>query len=165
MSSGPSVENRSRTSAEPADPVSTDPQAAETSDASAGADRVERVGNRGRWAWLLPTLTFLLGLALGAALLGLPRLGDDSAGSTSPDARATPAAPTPEATPDPQVEAATARARACLRVAERGDEIGNTFGDAVAAIRDLNASALQDVLDRAEQQQRQLTPDVEACRS
>lgn len=113
--------------------------------------RVEDARPRGsRWVWVLPALTFLAGLALGALVIGGP---DDRPASGPADAAGAPG-PEPSAAPSDLLVRVP---EPCLAVAEQAEEAMAVVDRAVDAVRSFDPRELQQVLDRAQE----LRPGVE----
>lgn len=109
-----------------------------------------------RWALLVPVVTFLLGLALGAAVLGATRAGEPSAPVTSPVAVSP--QPTP---PDPAVAAPDP----CLQAVDQAEVAYRILDDAVTAARELDARRLQELVDQVQQERARTQTLVGACRA
>lgn len=108
-----------------------------------------------RWSVLLPALTFLAGVALGAAVLG--------ASTTEDEPRAAPTAPpTPSASP---TDVTIRVPGPCLQAAERAEQAYALVERGVTAARDLDARELADLVDEAQRQRPEVQSLVEACRS
>lgn len=120
---------------------------------------VEEVRPRGaRWLWLLPSLTFLVGLALGALVFGLP---DDP---PAPPAAAAEPSTGPEPSPSPG-DLLVRVPEPCLAAAGAAEEAVAVVDRAVAAARSFDARGLQEAVGEAQR----LRPRVEdlagSCRS
>jgi hypothetical protein len=96
-----------------------------------------------RWLWVLPALTFLVGLALGALVVGGP---SDAPVSGTGDPAAAPA-PEPSAAPSDLLVRVP---EPCLAVAEQAEEAVAVVDRAVAAVRSFDARELQEVLNQAQ---------------
>jgi hypothetical protein len=103
-----------------------------------------------RWVWVLPALTFLVGLALGALVVGAP---DEAPVPATTDPAAAPASEPSAAPSDLLVRVP----EPCLAVAEQAEEAVAVVDRAVAAVRSFDARELQEVLDQAQD----LRPGVE----
>lgn len=116
-----------------------------------------------RWSVLLPVLTFVVGLVLGASALAITRT--DDGGSSPPLVQASPTQE-PAAEPSPQLSPGALQVTVpapCVRAAEKAEVAYDVLDDAVAAVRDFDARRLADIVDRA-QAERALTEElVEAC--
>ena len=114
-----------------------------------------------RWSVLLPVLTFLAGLVLGASALAITQTDD----AEQPLAQASPTAE-PSVEPAPEVSPGALQVTVpapCVRAAEKAEVAYEVLDDAVAAVRDFDARRLADLVDRA-QAERALTEDlVEEC--
>lgn len=122
-----------------------------------GARLVDQDGARWRrWSVLLPALTFLAGLALGAAVLG--------ASTTQDDTQAAP--PPPSAAPAPTASDLLVRVPGpCLEAAERAEQAYALVERGVTAARDLDARGLADLVDEVQQQRPEVQALVDACRT
>ena len=119
---------------------------------------MEDVGpGRGRWSWLLPALTFLVGLALGGLVLG----GD---GDPPRAAAPVPAGGEPSPPPDPG-DLLVRVPEPCLRVADEAEQAVATLDRAVDAARSLDARRLQDVVDDVQRLRPRLEDLADRCRS
>ncbi|MEV4703160.1 hypothetical protein [Actinoplanes sp. NPDC049316] len=106
--------------------------------------------------WLMPVLTFVVGLALGAGLLALLRPG--SPGDPGSDrGGGTPAAVSPSG-PGVTVPAS------CAQGLERARAALDGAGDAVDALRRLQTSRLQRILDDLQSAQAEVDRLGEQCR-
>lgn len=116
---------------------------------------VEDARPRGsRWFWVLPALTFLAGLALGALVIGAP---DDGPAPAPPDAAGAPGLEPSAAPGDLLVRVP----EPCLAVAEQAEEAVAVLDRAVRAVRSFDPRELQEVLDQAQG----LRPGVEQLAS
>ena len=117
-----------------------------------------------RWSVLLPALTFAVGLALGAAVVGVSQLG----GSSSDEPLAAPSssstfAPEPVA-PSPSALRITVPAP-CVEAAEQAETAYDVLDRAVTAVRDLDARQLADVVDAAQTERAETEALVGACQA
>ena len=116
-----------------------------------------------RWSVLLPVLTFVTGLVLGASALAITQSADT--GAQQPLAQASPTEE-PDVEPTPEVSPGALRVTVpapCVRAAEKAEVAYEVLDDAVAAVRDFDARRLADLVDRA-QAERALTEElVEEC--
>ncbi len=123
-------------------------------------------GVRGpRW-WLLPALTFLVGVALGALVLwvGTSSSRTPSAGqSVTPTTSTTTSGATSSTTSAP---AATLSVPAqCLKVADDSRAVVDLVNQSVTAARDLDAAKLSDLVRQIQAAQATLQTDAETCRA
>ena len=120
---------------------------------------------RGALYWLVPALTFLIGLGLGAAVIAVT--GDDGARegasppAVSPSPTPTPGSPQPTT---PTGDATIVIPAACIRTAEGAEQAAGLMRRAVEAARDLNAARLQEIVDQFESLQPEIQESAEACR-
>lgn len=116
------------------------------------------------WTWLLPVLTFLLGCLLGGGIVAAGAF--DGEELAAPDAVETPdpgedgASPTP--TPDDLVVRVP---ESCLELADRAAAASEQVEQVVAAVRDLDARRLQEIVDTIQQMQPELQQFAEQCRA
>ena len=128
-------------------------------------------GHSSMWSWLLPVLTFLLGCLLGAVVVAA------GASSGAEDLTERPAAaPAPEVPgsedgevdgetePEPQ-DVEVQIPESCLAAADGAVVAANRIDDVVAAVRDLDAQRLQEIVDEVQEQQPQVRELAERCRS
>ena len=115
-----------------------------------------------RWSVLLPALAFAVGLALGAAMVGVSQLG----GSSPDEPLAAPpsaSAPAPEpAAPSPSALLITVPAP-CVQAAEQAETAYDVLDQAVTAVRELDARQLADVVDAAQTERAETEALVDAC--
>jgi hypothetical protein len=118
----------------------------------------------GRAFVLLPVLTFVAGMLLGGALVGVATDRGDpggNGGATSPSRTASPQ-PSVTASADPD---AIVVPGACAEAARNASQAVSLLRDAVAAIGELDAARLADILDDLEQLDRRIREDAAACRT
>lgn len=113
---------------------------------------------------LLPALTFLVGLALGGALVGVTSGSDEVDGDAN--GPTVTSAPTPEpAGPLPSPTGLLVRVPdPCLQAVDKAEVAYGVLDQAVAAARELDARRLQELVDQVQQERRQTEALVEACR-
>ena len=114
-----------------------------------------------RWSVLLPALTFLVGLALGAAVIGVAQSTDE--GVEGPEALASPGAAAPSPTPTSGDLNVTIPA-SCVEAAEKAEFAYDVLQDAASAVRDLDARRLAEVVDLAQTEQAEVDRLISACR-
>lgn len=123
-----------------------------------GAVLVDQDGARWRrWSVLLPALTFLAGLALGAAVLGASTTRDGTEAAPPP-----PPAPAPSPSPSDLLVRVPGP---CLQAAERAEQAYALVEQGVAAARELDARALADLVDEVQQQRPEVQALVDTCRA
>ena len=113
-----------------------------------------------RWTVLLPALTFVAGLALGAAVLG--------ASTTQDDEGTVGGRPPPSAAPVPSPTASDLLVRVpgpCLQAAERAEQAYALVEQGVTAARELDARGLADLVDQVQQERPEVQALVDACRA
>lgn len=94
--------------------------------------------------FLVPALTFLIGLALGGVLVWV---GDVGAGTGGEDSQAQPSQTT--SAPDPQAttpDVTVTVPGSCVEAAERSQEVLDLANQAARAIGDLDARELQEIV-------------------
>lgn len=120
------------------------------------ADHDDREGG-GWWSLLLPTLTFVVGLALGGGLVYATSGGD---AATTPEAA--PAAP-----PSPSVaeggDTTVTLPAECEQASQRLTEAYGLLREAVGQVRDFDAGRLVETIDELQTVDEQTRPLVEAC--
>ena len=122
--------------------------------------QVERIGRRSWWWVVLPAVTLLVGVAVGAGVMRYADrhgAGAGSSGSPTTSAQGPPAA-TPTAEPTGPVP------RPCLNAARDAGNASDILQQAAQALAHLDAGKLANLVDRAEKVQNALTQDVNACR-
>lgn len=117
-----------------------------------------RAGRRPRRFWG-PLLGFLLGVALTIAvtvgLLGLAERGET-------DVEATPEASAPADTPAPAAGSADVPAP-CVEAAQQNQTFGASMDEAAVAIRDEDAAALAEILDRIQEDRPAMDDASQQC--
>lgn len=107
---------------------------------------------------LLPAVTFLLGLLLGAVVVGAASDdGDD--GQAAP-----PAAASPSPAPSAQGQLTVRVPAPCLQAADEAEQAYGLLEQGVAAARDLDARRLQELVDTVQRERPQVEALVRACR-
>lgn len=120
-----------------------------------------------RWSVLLPVLTFVAGLVLGASALAITQSGD--AGRQQPLAQASPTeepVEEPVEEPTPEVSPGALRVTVpapCVRAAEKAEVAFEVLDGAVAAVRDFDARRLADIVDRAQLERAMTEELIEQC--
>lgn len=131
------------------------PEKADDPSASAESWTTDKSGTR--W-WLIPAVTFLVGLVLGGGVIALAGLGSDgtpSAGSTT-----TPVpSPTRTTAPDLVVPGD------CVQVATDSQALLSLVDEAAQAARDLDAAKLSDLVAELRAQQQIVRDQAAACQS
>lgn len=136
-----------------------DPDSSEAGRHAPGSRLVDDAGSRWRrWSVLLPALTFVAGVALGAAVLGASTAQDDEGAVAAVPAPTAVTAPTPSdllvRVPGP-----------CLQAAEQAEQAYALVERGVAAARELDARGLADLVDEVQRQRPEAQAQVDACRS
>jgi len=113
---------------------------------------------------LLPALTFAVGLALGAAVVGVSQLGGSSSDEplAAPSSSSTPASE--PVAPSPSALLITVPAP-CVQAAEQAETAYAVLDQAVTAVRELDARQLADVVDAAQTERSETEALIDACRT
>ncbi|MEO7421987.1 MAG: hypothetical protein ABIU87_06285 [Ornithinibacter sp.] len=123
--------------------------------------------DKGRNSWWIPAATFLVGLVLGGGVIAATTSGGDTvAGGDTSSSPSTGASTGPTGSPSPSgpADAVVTVPGECLQVAEDSQKVLDLVNDAVAAVRDLDASALSDVVRKIQSSQEALSQQTTACR-
>ena len=110
-------------------------------------------GDSAFWTWVLPVMSFLVGVALAGFLFFL-LFADDDEGDN--ELLPTPT-PTATASPDDDDQLVVTVPESCVEAAEAANTVASALGDVAAAIGDLDAREVQGTLDTVQR----LRPDVE----
>lgn len=119
----------------------------------------DRGGRWQRWSVLLPALTFLAGLLLGAAVIAAT--GSDDEPERVAAAGTSPAAPGPTPTATPLTVTVPGQ---CVEAAERAEVAYQILESGVAAARELNPQGVADAVARAQQERAQVEALIQQCR-
>jgi hypothetical protein len=112
--------------------------------------------------WLLPAITFVVGVALGAVVIGVTGTGSGPTSSPTPPANSRPATTT--GTPSASATAVTVTVpEPCLRLADDSRNVLALVDDAAAAARDLDASKLSGIVRQLQAAQSTLKDRAAAC--
>ena len=115
--------------------------------------------------WLIPALTFLVGVALGAVVIAASNTGDENAGSsTTTSETAATSAPTTSSTTSGRAPATVTVPGPCLQLADDSDVLLEQVNQVAEAARDLDASRLSDLVRELQQSRDLLQEDSQACR-
>ncbi len=113
--------------------------------------------------WLIPALTFLVGLVLGGAVIAAVGSGGDGAvtgsGGTSSSTTSAPSTLTTSTSPDATVTVPSA----CLQVADDSQALLGLVSNAVGAVRDLDAARLSDIVRQLRDAQNALSETATRC--
>lgn len=112
--------------------------------------------------WLLPALTFIVGVLLGGSVIAATRSGGDKVATPPPTTTQSSALPTPGATPS---DATVTVPGPCLALSDEAQSILTEVDKAATAARDLNASRLGDIVRQLQQSRSTLEKQVTACRN
>lgn len=114
------------------------------------------------WTWLLPGLTFLVGCLLGGAVIAAGAFGGDGTDVAAPSVSASPG---DDASPEPSPDGVAVRVpQACLDAADQAATVSSQAQDAVAAVRDLDARRLQEIVDSFQQLEPEVQRLADECR-
>ncbi|GGL92958.1 hypothetical protein [Nakamurella endophytica] len=116
--------------------------------------------------WWLAAATFVLGLVVGAVVVGLLSEGSPAPVATPATTSPSAVSPSTSAMPAPS-SGATAEVSvndACLRAINEAQDAYALVQDVADAVRSLNASRLDDIIRRLQPLQQNLRNDVTACR-
>lgn len=119
--------------------------------------------------WLIPAVTFLVGLGIGMWILGAVRSSSGSISSETPTVTTTvTSTPTGFAGTAGTGGTAVATARVpaeCLQVDDDARRLANLSNQALAAARDLDASRLSDIVRQIGEAQSTLSAHADTCRA
>lgn len=118
-----------------------------------------------RWGWLIPGVTFLVGLALGGVIVFAQQSGSNTAssgGRATPNTTVTVTPPT--GAPSSQVAVVQVPA-ACLSVADDAKAMVDIATNAVTAARNLDAASLATAVRQLDEAQKAVTASATACRA
>lgn len=107
--------------------------------------------------WLVPALTFAVGLLLGALVVAAATSGDDA----DPPAQAV---ATPEPSPAAGGDLEIVVPASCLQAAEQADEVVEIMNRGVVAAGDLDAQAVQEALDELVDMRPTIEALIDQCR-
>ena len=113
-----------------------------------------------RWSILLPALTFLVGAALGAGVMGAADSGSEEA--VKPEMPAA-QAPSPVPTPSPSALTVTVPG-ACVEAAEKAERAYDVVEEGLNALRTTDARKLADLVDTLQDEEPQVRALVDQCR-
>lgn len=118
---------------------------------------------RSVWTWLLPALTLVAGVALGASVVAAGTAGDDD---EEPRASVSAEPSDPAAGGSTSEEDLLVRVpAACLQAADGAEEAAGQFDDVAEAVSALDAARLQELVDRFQQLQPEIQRQADECRS
>jgi hypothetical protein len=119
--------------------------------------------SRSPWSWLLPALTFLVGCVLGGAVIAAGTSGDEDGTIASDTASQAPEQE--EGTDAESTDVVVRVPQSCLDAADAALVAAQQVDDAVAAVGDLDARRLQEIVDEVQQLQPDVRESAERCRS
>lgn len=118
------------------------------------------IGSRlGQW-WMLPAVTFVVGVLLGAVVLWATTSGDNSPSTASGPTATSSITPAPTVT----TTATLSVPRECLKVADDAKAVTDVVTQMVAAARDLDAAKLSDLVRQLQTAQKTVQDDAATCR-
>ncbi len=117
----------------------------------------------GGMSWLIPALTFLVGLLLGAVVMGVSGNGDAIDVAASPTTTGSVVSPT--ASPSVRPDSTVTIPGSCLEVADSAKELGELVGDAAGAAQEFDASGLSTIVRELQESQTGLEEKADECRS
>ena len=97
--------------------------------------------------WILPALTFLVGLLLGGVVVGVTGLGGDAGADDSAAEESPTEDPGGSAGPEPSGDATVTVPAECIETAELSQQAIALTREAAQAIGDLDARRLQEIVD------------------
>lgn len=109
--------------------------------------------------WLIPAVTFLVGLLLGAVVVGATHVGDPA--GTDGALAAPSSSPTATGRPDLTVVVPAS----CLEALDRAERAVDSVRAATEAIKNLDAAALRTVVDQLQQLRSRVTEQADLCRA
>jgi hypothetical protein len=115
-----------------------------------------------RAPWLIPALTFLVGLLLGGVVIGLLRSGTATTASPEPAATSTPSGP---AAPTSSPAGPITIPAECVQIATDSQQLLTLLDEAVGAARDLDAGKLSGIVAQLQDQQERVSTQAAACRA
>jgi len=124
------------------------PPASQPGDRSTGPSRA---------FWLVPALTFAVGLLLGTLVVAAATSGDDA----DPPAQAV---ATPDPTPAAEDDLEVVVPASCLQAAEQAEEVVEIMNRGVAAAGDLDAEMVQTALDELVEIRPTIEALIDQCR-
>ena len=121
-----------------------------------------RTGNGGGRSFLLvPAATFLVGLALGAALVWVAQPSDSGGGS---EAQPSPGVSVSPSTSPSGPPTASRSPGPCVRAAQDAEQVIRLVREAVTALGALDAARLEELVDEMELLDEQVRDDARLCR-
>lgn len=124
----------------------------------------EQAGS-GRRGWLLPAVTFLVGVVLGGGVIAATTSGGSTdTGSVSPTASASPAVPPDPSPGAPPDDATVTVPGECVQLSEDSEDVLDLVEQAATAARDLDAAGLSQVVREMQDAQETLRKHAADCR-
>lgn len=120
---------------------------------------------RGRLTWLIPALTFLVGLLLGALVVGASGLGDDDDVTAAPVPTATDPGTSPTTGTQDRPDTTVTVPGACLDAAEGTQGLLTLVQEAATAAQELDAAELSSIVRQLQESQATLESLSNDCRS
>jgi hypothetical protein len=115
--------------------------------------------------WLIPALTFLVGVALGGVVVAVSNGGgEDTGSSTATSETAATSAPTTSTETSGRAPATVTVPGPCLQLADDSDVLLEQVNQVAEAARDLDAERLSELVRDLQQSRDLLQEDSQACR-
>ena len=113
--------------------------------------------------WLIPALTFLVGVLLGGVIIWVSTSGSGSGLNTAIPTATETVIPS-DGTSSSGTDATLSVPAQCLQVADDSKAVVDLVNESVAAARDLDASKLSDLVRQIQAAQQTLQADATSCR-
>jgi hypothetical protein len=113
------------------------------------------------WYWVIPALTFIVGLTLGAVFMAASADPDTDDAAVLPTATAASTGPSAAGTPSDRIVTVPA---SCEQGLDRARTALSTVGEAVDALGALDTARLQELLNRLEQARLEVDRLADQCR-
>lgn len=126
------------------------------------AENEQTSGRGGSRFWVVPALTFLIGVVLGGAVIWATQTGGGGGAEAGGASSTTTSTSTSTTTGSPDTTITVPGE--CLQVADDSQKLLGLVNDAVGAVRDLDASKLSDVVQQMRDAQEALRASTSACR-
>lgn len=128
----------------------------------------DHAGGSSVWVWLLPVGTFLLGALLAGVVVGAGALGGGEDGSGDAAEVAEPESPTASGEPaeadSAEADVAVVIPRACVEAADNAEAAARQVNEVVSAVREFDARALEELVDRFQKLQGDIERFGRQCR-
>jgi hypothetical protein len=138
------------------------------SENSGSPEQRGHAGGSSVWVWLLPVGTFLLGALLAGLVVGAGSFGGGEDGSGGAEEVAEPESTTASENPgeagSTEGDVAVVIPRACLEAAENAEAAARQVDELVSAVREFDARALEELVDRFQKLQGDIERSGRECR-